>query len=254
METGIVAPKRKRWPKKVLKIAWIGAVSLASLYCVGRLAWRFSGSNQWELVGDKNGVKVYSLKEPGNDLLQVKGVVRVRSTLASLVKMSQDESFCKETGCLDSRVLDWVDDQVQYGYFRYDLPFPWRPREFVVRTWTYQNPRTKEVLMKVSAVPGMLPPNPCCFRVTDMNNTIRFTPVGNGQVEVEYVQHLNEGGFIPDWLLNVARGRLMLSGLPQLQHIVDRDKYQNAKFDFIKEYEDEFSQGFASTKQTTKNH
>src|SRR5205807_942282 len=235
METDKVVPKTKPWAKKVLKIVWIGVVSLASLYFVGRLVWRFSGSNQWEFVGEKNGVKVYSLKEPGNDLLQVKGIVRVRSPLANLVKMSQDATFCKEMGCLDGRVLDWLDDQVQYVYFRYDLPFPWRSREFVVRTWTYQNPRTKEVLMKVSAVPDKLPPNPCCFRVTEVNNTIRFTPLGNGQVEVEYVQHLNEGGFMPDLLLNEARGQLMFTGLPQLQSFVDREKYQNARFDFIKE-------------------
>jgi hypothetical protein len=227
--------KSKTWLRKSLRVLWLGAISLVALYFVVRLGWRFSGPNQWEFVGEKNGVKVYTLKEPGTDLLQVKGIIRVRSTLAGLVKMNQDTDFCNEMGCIDAHIIEREDDQVQYSYFRMNLPFPYRPREFVARTRTYQNPQTKEVVMDVSAAADKIPPNSCCFRVTEINNTIRFTPVGDGHVDLEYVQHLNEGGFLPDWMLNSGRQELMFSELPKLQHYLDREKYQSAKFDFIKE-------------------
>ena len=233
-ETAVIQPKTRF--RRLLRVLWLGTISLVVL-CVGaRLIWRFSGSNQWEFVGEKNGVKVYSLKQPGTDLLQVKGVFRIHASLGALVKMNQDPDLCNQMGCIDAHLLEREDDEVQYAYFRTDFPFPYRPREFVVRTQTFQNPQNKEVLMEVSAAPDKIPPDSCCFRVTEMNNTIRFTPVGNGEVDLEYVQHMNEGGFLPDLLLNTERADLMFDTLPELQHYVDQEKYQSAKLDFIKEY------------------
>jgi hypothetical protein len=237
MTVAVSITKPRTSLRKILKVLWIASVCLVSLCFVAVLVWRYSGSNQWELLGDKNGVRVYTLKEPGMDLLQVKGVMRVRSTLAGLVAMNLDLSFCDEMGCKDTGVLERDDDQLQYVHFRFDLPFPFKPREFVVRTHTYQNPKTHDVLMEVSAAPDKMPPNSCCLRVTEMNNTIRFIPLGNGQVEIEYIQHLNEGGYLPFFMLNRARSELMFANLPKLQGFLDREKYKSAKYDFIKEYQ-----------------
>jgi hypothetical protein len=211
------------------------SVTLVALYFVASSVWRYSGSNQWELVGERKGVKVYSLKAPGADLTQVKGVVRVKASMASLVKLMQDPKLCKDLGCTDSVIVKRVDDQLQYSTFRYKLPFPFRPRDFVVRTEVYQNPMTKEVLLEYAAAPEKAPANNCCFRVTDMNNTWRFTPVGNGLVEIEYVQNMNEGGFIPNLALNTMRPKILFAVLPRLQRFADREEYRNARFDFIRE-------------------
>lgn len=231
-ENAVVKPGM--WLKRLIKVLLLVSVSLVALLFVARLIWRFSGSNQWEFVGERNGVKVYSLKAPGSDLETVKGVVRVRSTLASLAKMTQDADLCTDLGCYESKMLERVDDQVQYFSCRFDFPFPFHTRELVVRTQTYQNPHTKEILVWVAAAPDKTPPNDCCFRVTDMNNTWRYTPLGDGQVEVEHVENANGGGYVPDLVLNMGRRNIMFTALPKLQDILNK-KYQNAKLDFIKE-------------------
>ena len=225
----------KAWVKRPLNILTLVSLSLVSLFFVARLIWRFSGSNQWEFVQEKNGVKVYSLKAPGLDVEQVKGIVRVRSTLAGIVKFMQDPDVCNDIGCYESKMLDRVDDQLQYFSFRYHYPFPFHAREFVVRAQFYQNPHTKEVFLEYAAAPDRVPPNDCCFRITDMNNTWRFTPLENGQVEIEYTVNMNDGGFVPDLLLNMKRPQVMFAILPRLQGLLDKEKYQSAKFDFIKE-------------------
>ena len=204
--------KARTWPKKVLQIIWIGCISFAALFFVARLTWRFSGSNQWEFIGEQNGVKAYTLKEPGSDVKQVKGVMRLHSTLGQLVSLMQDPDICDDLGCTESRTLEWVDDQLQFDYFRLPLPFPFKTREFVVRTQYYRNPHNNE-----------------------MNNTMRFTPLGNGEVEMEYIVKQNEGGFIPDLYLNLMRPSVMLYAMPRIREFVTRPKYQNAKFSFLAE-------------------
>jgi hypothetical protein len=234
MQTEAFVAKPKRLVKQVLKVLVLVGVCLAALFFVARLIWRFSGSNQWEFVQEVKGVKIYSLKAPGLDLKQFKGIVRVRSTLASIIKFMQDPEICPDVGCHDLKVIERVDDQLQYWSFRYSLPFPFQTREFVTRVQVSQNQQTKEVLMWVAAAPDKTPPHDCCFRVTDMNNTWRLTPLENGQVDIEYVINMNQGGFVPDLFLNVGTPRFMLLILPNLQGFLNREKYRDAKFDFIK--------------------
>jgi hypothetical protein len=226
--------KPKAWLRRLLKGLLYVSLSLVALFFVARLIWRFSGSNQWEFHGEKNGVKVYTLKEPGSDVRQVKGITRVHSTLAALVMLMKDPDICPEIGCKAAYTLERDGEQLQYDYFQMDLP-PFRPRDVLVQTYFHQNPKTKEVFFEVSAAPAKVPLNPCCFRVTDMNNTLRFTPLGNGEVEIEYLLKENEGGFVPDLYLNMVRPQIMYYGLPELQKFVNRKKYQDARFESIEE-------------------
>ena len=227
--------KPKRWSERLLKVLLIVGVSLVALFFVASLIWRFSGSNQWEFVQERNGVKVYSLKAPGSDLKQVKGIVQIRSTLAGLVKFMQDPDGCNDVGCYESKIIERVDDQLQYYSFRFNKPFPFQTREYVVRLQVHQDPRTKAVLMVFAAAPDKAPPNNCCFRVTEMNNTWRFTPLENGRVEVEFVQNSHMGGFMSDLKENTQRPKLMVDTLSTLQDWLDRKKLQDAKLDFIEE-------------------
>src|SRR5215475_16125701 len=75
------AAEPRTWIRRLVRIAALVSLALVALFVVARVAWRFSGSNKWEFDRDQKGVKIYTLKSPGSDLIQVKGVVRVHSTL-----------------------------------------------------------------------------------------------------------------------------------------------------------------------------
>lgn len=227
--------KIKKWSVRLLIVLSIVGVSLVAVFFVGHTIWKFSGSNQWEFEFEKKGVKVYSLKTPGMDRIQIKGVVQARATLSHIVRYNQDPTICRLTGCIESRVIERVDDQVQYNTFRYNFPYPYKPREYVVRVQFHQNPSTKELLLVYAAAPDKLPPNSCCFRVTDMNNTWRFTPLENGMVEVEQVLNMSDGEFMPDWWSNRNKLEAMAARLSSMQARWDKKKYPDEKIDFIKE-------------------
>src|SRR5258708_4874556 len=106
--------KPKSWARRFVNVLLIAGISLAGLYCIGRLIWRFSGANQWELVSEGKGAQIYALKEPGTDLQQVKGRVRVHTTLNRAVAWLQDPDTCKEVRCIEPRTIARVDDQLQY--------------------------------------------------------------------------------------------------------------------------------------------
>jgi hypothetical protein len=234
METKSSITKPRNWITRLTKVLLLASVSVVVFLLVAQTIWVFSGSNQWRLVGEQKGVKVYTLKSPGSDLEQAKGVFRVRASLAGIVKFMQAPDTCSDVGCYGEHIVDQEDDQLRYDYFRMNLPSPFHPRDFVVRQQVYQSPRTKEVVIEYSAVPGKVPLDDCCVRVTSMNNTWRLTPLDNGEVEIELIMNINEGGFIPHLLLNLSRPTIMY-GLPGLQRFFSEPRYQNAKLDFIQE-------------------
>jgi hypothetical protein len=235
-EEAVVKPVRK-WARRLGRGLLYMIAALFVLGFAAKTIWKYSGSNRWELVAEnkKTGVKVYALKSPGSELEQTKAVGRLKTSMGGIVKFFSDADVCKRMGCDNSMVVERVDDQLWYTTFRFPYPGPFRPREFVNRAHFSQNPKTKELLLEYSATPELLPPNDCCVRVTRFNNMWRFRPVGNGEVETEVILNMDEGGFLPDFLLNLARRRVLLLGIPYTGKLMNKPRYQQARFAFVQE-------------------
>ncbi len=235
MEQQSSVAKRKTWARRLLNGLVVVLATVAAVYFVARGVWRYSGSNQWELVHDRKGVKVYALKEPGTDLTLYKGSVQVHSTMNRAVAWLQDPDTCRDAGCVDPTTIEKVDEQLQYVSMKFNMSRYFRRREFVMRSLFHQVPQTKEIWVEYAAAPEKLPPNDCCFRVTNMANTWRLTPVGDSAIEIEYTMNMDWGGFIPDLLSNVARPKYMARNLEKLEGYLNKDKYRDVKFAFVQE-------------------
>jgi START domain len=230
------ATKPRTLVRRLVKAVAYASIALITLYVVASAAWRFSGSNQWEFAEERDGVKIYTLKTPGSDLIQVKGVVRLRTTLGGVIKLLYEPATTTDDyGYHELRTIERVDHELEFGSFRLRLPSPFQTREFVVRSQLHQHPLTKEVLIVAAAAPDKAPPNSCCFRVTVMNNTWRFTPLENGQVELEYINNTDFGGYLPALLMNKQRPKFVVGVLSKLQEMVNKRNFQDAKLDFIQE-------------------
>jgi|SRR5712671_244664 hypothetical protein len=226
------ADKPKSWGRRIGRILFRVSVSLVVLIFFAQLIWKFSGSNQWEKVLDEDGIKVYTLKSPGTDVVQFRAIGKIHSTLAGVVAWMKNPDTCKIQGCTESYEVERVGDLLQYNYFQYDFS-PFGKRDFVIRSQFYQNPNNKEVLLAVAAIADKVPPKEGFFRVTDMNNKWRLTPLENGDLEVEIENNLDFGGYAPMAAFNLKRPQSMKHILTHLQGWTE--KYQSAKFDFIKE-------------------
>lgn len=222
--------------KKLGKFFFYAGVFVAVLALTAHLIWKYSGSNQWEPIGvSKKGVKLYALKKPGETVKLFKGVVRVRSTLTNVMAASQDPTICENVQCYDSKMFERVSERSQFYTFRWPYPFGFDTREFVTEQRFSIVPETKALLVEVIATPDKLPPNDCCVRIETMHNTWRYTPVGNGELELEYVINMDDGGFFPYPLANLGAPEFIKYMLPKMQEVFDRQKVKspNAKFDLV---------------------
>src|SRR5260370_25199856 len=111
--------KSKPWDRRLAIFLFRVSVSIVVLLFFAQLIWRFSGSNQWELVHAKDGIKIYSLKVPGSDLLQLRAIGRIHSTLSGVVAWMEDPDACKVQGCTGAYEIERAGDQLHYYYIKF---------------------------------------------------------------------------------------------------------------------------------------
>lgn len=230
--TGRVLPK-------VLKVLSFGSALVLAILLVAHFAWKYSGSNKWELEINKNGVQVYALKSPGFTLKKFKAVTRMKTTLNRVVAAMMDTSSeaCQEfaPGCTSGKVLEPWNSQSQYFIqsYRVVLPAPFSPRDLVIKSQFSQDLQSKAVLVKCTALPDMLPPNACCVRVKDMHNSWRYTPLENGEIEVEFLGDYDPT--IPYFMFNQVVPGALEGLLGHMESFFNKEKYQQADFAFVRE-------------------
>lgn len=238
MENVNLASKPK---KKVKKYLLFVLLALIVLGVISHFMWKSSGTGQWEEAFEGDGIKVWTKKVPGNPFLLAKGTTRIKSNLAGIMKFMRDPASCDDVGCYASRILDVKESNypsLVYYTFRYDLFFPFKPREFVCKSEFTQDPNTKAMFVTFEIDATKMPPDPenCCVRPTYMYNTWRFTPVGNGEVEVEFNYDAGDmGGALPYALTNLGVVPLYQDTFNLLKINVAKEKYQVAKVDYVLE-------------------
>lgn len=224
---------------KIFRVLLTGGAVIVTLLVVAHFAWKYSGSNQWEKVIEKDGVTVYTLKAPGDTVIRVKGVTQAKSTLsgavAAMMQTSTQECRTWFPGCtsLDT-VQPWNPNDLTYvQLYRMSAFKPFAPRETLLRARASQDAASKAVLVEFTASPDELPLNSCCYRVSHMQNTWRFTPVAKGVIQVENRMNVDFG--LPYPMFNRFMPRGLYKQLTRMPKHLGRPEWQQAKFQGIVE-------------------
>jgi hypothetical protein len=227
-----VQPKPKRRIRKILFRALLVAVGVAA---AAQLAYTFSGSGKWQYLGAHDGVTVYSMKEPGENLQKFTAVVRVKSSLSRLVAFMEDTDTDINSAFYKVRLLRRDSPRVFINTWRSAFSAPFTDRDFVVRHTFTQDPKTRQVTWEVEGLPDFIPRDSCCVRVSRMENSWQLIPLKNGEVEIRWLIDMDVGGWAPYFVINHAHPALMYDLASKIQEQVELDKYANAKIDWLVE-------------------
>lgn len=207
-----VAPKKAKDP--LWKRLYFGFSLCVMAALVAHFAWVASGTSEWKLARDENGIRVYTMKSPGDSMIKLRTVMEGDYTLNQLVSqhigVGDNLQVCKEwiPGCNGFKRIMQYDPE--HGYdrdmWRVSVPGPFADRELLISTIFNQDKATKAITLDVVAMPNALPPTPGVVRLERMHNRWIYTPKANGKVEVVLIQDVgfSEVGFVPYPLLNMG--------------------------------------------------
>lgn len=236
--------------KKVGKVFLFGFASMIALIYVINVIWKSSGSAEWEMEYEQNGIKIYSFKEPGTYNKRVRGVMEGEYSLthmaAALMLDNDSLDNCKDwiPECIELVELEPFTEEKQGDAILWTLellPPVFTNREYLIKSHVTQDEESKRVAIDIVAAANKIPLNDCCIRIKHIHNRWEISPLDNGKVQIQITQDFNMGGMFPAFLINLGVAdetyKLLHDKLPAL---IDKPRYRNARFDFIEEVDDRY--------------
>jgi hypothetical protein len=226
--------------RKIVKFLAYAVALVVVVLTIAHFAWKYSGSNQWELYLNKDGVAVYTLKVPGATRLQFKVVSRIRARLDPIVAVWTDTTTegCRNflRGCTTGKIFKPFDEQTLNYIQAYRLSIPKlskKPMAMALKMQLSRDPRTKAIQMDVTSMPELLPTDGCCMNMGEVHNVWRVTPLENGMVEFQFIENDDPG--IPYWMYNRFMVRNKKGMARTAERVFNMERYQHAKFAFLRE-------------------
>ncbi len=191
---------------------------------------------EWHLAKAESGIRIYHQGVEGSPFKRYRGVMTAETTLGALVALVGDpEGYPAwvET-CAYGRVVERVGPREMIIHTINSAPWPVMDRDSVVDVRTEQE-TGGAVFMRLKGVPDHIPRKADLVRVETIEGFWRFTPLGEGRVEVVYQVYSDPGGDLPAWLVNAIATSRPLRTLKQMRTMLRRPEYSGATYDFIRE-------------------
>lgn len=220
---------------KVLKYGSRSILGLLAVLFVAHIAWTNSGSSEWKLVSDKDGIRVSSMKTPGYSLLKYRVQMHLDSTMREVVIYMVDPDTGKDVGAVNPRRLEEVVvAPLYYSYDNYQIDLrPFGNLDIMLMLYYTQDPATKKVIINVNAAPNKIPVDPKIMRIVHLSNTFTATPVETGGVDIESVSEMDLG--LPYVLQNLMMPGVQHVESGKMREMLKKDRYKNRKPAFITE-------------------
>ncbi len=182
----------------------IYATVIACLFFIGTAL----GQGPWELVKDKDGIKIHNRKMEGTKLKEYKGVIQLDASVNDVLKIlsnpSMHDQFIYKAKKGSVELLKKADKDM-YTYMVIETPWPASNRDVVTHYHTSPPAKDGSVTIDVSTGSNTLKPHQKgIVRVEKMKGYWKIVPLSNGKVEVTHQAYSSPGGNVPDGMANSA--------------------------------------------------
>lgn len=192
---------------------------------------------EWKVRKDEEGIKISTRKVDGSKFESFKGEVTLNTTLSTLMAVHADVAYVKEwmKDCAESELLSELGPDGYSAYFKTDSPWPVQDRDYALRYTIEQDPNDHSLTLAFTSEVGLVPKSDDCVRITELSGFWKMTPVDTTKVKVLYQVEADPGGAVPAWLANSFVVDQPFESLKKLKKRVKMDKYQDKRFDFVKD-------------------
>ena len=162
-------------------------------------------SQTWEFAKEKDGIKLYTRKDPGKSIKSYKGTATIHAPAEKILAMLEDVNHTEwwDKNVNYMKVIFYEKNKRALYHMVYDLPWPVTDRDLCVEAITAIDPVTGISTITAIPLPSLVPENKEMIRIRDYHQTWTVKPVGKDLTYVELEGYADPSGKIPDWLSNM---------------------------------------------------
>jgi len=181
-----------------------------------------SAQENWKLVKEEAGIKVYTETESGSDYKAFKAEMQVRCSIENIVKVLKNSESINNwiVNCKGIKLLK-TDNSDQYYYIETSLPFPFKNRDMVYH-FQYTEINSGQVRVNVTGITDYVPTAEGIVRLAKANGYWLLTSIDTSNTAVTYQMHVEPGGLIPAWLANPFIVNVPFSTFKELRKIIQK--------------------------------
>ena len=180
----------------------------------------------WEFRVEHKGIKIYSARVSGSDILSFKGEVELQVSLKRLLSLFHDianyQRWVHQLALVE--VLDKTDGTEYVIRQVINTPWPLQQREVIMRS-RLMAAGDNAIALSMKEENDYLPVNPRYHRVNHATGMWIFTPNGHGVVHVVFVMHLDPGQDVPAPVSNAGLFEVPFYSLNNLRTLLQDTSY-----------------------------
>ncbi len=205
-------------------------------------------TGNWQLVKNKDGIKIFTRAVKGSDYKAFRGVVKIQASFDNLLAIMADtRTNCQWMHqCGKPTVLRQVSFTERYIYQVNYLPAPLWNRDIIMHSIARANKRGDVVTIDLKAVP-----NYCDYRklracrklsqrkageryvrIKQARGYFKLRKLSNALVEVTWQMHADPGGELYGWMANLNLVEIPFSTLKGLKNFVKKRKHKRTRLLF----------------------
>lgn len=176
---------------------------LVILFLISIAISHFAQAEEWELVKDKNDIKIYTRNTEGSKYKTYKGEAILNMDIREIYKVLVDvENYDRWVyECSESRLLSEKENQEYVFYSIIHMPWPFDDRDMITRLVVSDKNDTIRLATKLD--PGHMDPVDGIVRISAYDEITTLIRIGEGKVKMVMEGYLEPGGKLPAWLYNM---------------------------------------------------
>ncbi|MGH8493960.1 MAG: START domain-containing protein [Moraxellaceae bacterium] len=196
----------------------------------------------WKNAGNRNGIQVWKRPVANSPYVEFRAEATVTSSLSALLNLFYDLEAAPKWLDGTRKVIAVRRDDPTQEYvllLETDMPWPLQDRDAVISGHWWQDAKTLSINLRSKSVDGIVPANPDFIR-NNIRSDWTFTPLGRGQVKVIMGGHVDPGGNLPEWAVNMLIQESPLRTLTNLKRMIADPKRQAEKHAGVTEPDTDF--------------
>jgi hypothetical protein len=191
------------------------------------------GQQAWVLKKDVDSIKVYTGYTEDSDFKSIKAEFTVHASLSGFAAMvwNVERYIYWQYNTTDAKVLKVINDHELIYHAAIEAPWPVSDRDMVVKMKMSQDTLTKALTISTIGIPSYIPDVDSRVRVPMSKAQWVVTPVSKTTLRVVYIIHIDPGGAVPAWMVNMVCVEAPYESFLKMRMLIGREK--NRPLDFI---------------------